>query len=1802
MRTTNTQYDMNFQKTLIGCIGAVFFSMACWSVCASPVSFDFSRGLFDGFSPFGNSPAPNTVTKDSARERGCPTITASISGSANICSGNSANLNVVISGGAGPFTVVHSGGTVANYVSNANIPVSPTANTTYSLVSVTDANGCSGSVSGSYSVKVGNLPGRFGNALAFDGTNDYVETNADITNLNNANFTIEAWVKTTSASGVGIVGLMNGNTSWEPCEKSFYIGKNGTPIYVGWGNNYIYSQKTVNDGEWHHVAVTWSYSGSGTSGTGKLYVDGIDQTSASTNHAANYPNVGTIKIGFPNYGTEAPAFFNGNIDEVRIWNTARSQAQVQSGMNIELLGNESGLVAYYDFNNGTASASNTGKTVLENRTTGSYNGTLANFSLSGGTSNWVAGNSFAIPAITGTTTFCVGDSYQLSNSVLGGAWASSNASAVSINTSGLANGLAGGSSTVSYTLVSAMGCTSSVSATVVADANTLALSSQAATASQSVCVNSPITNITYLATGNATALFSGFPTGISGNFSGNVATLSGSPSVSGTYNYTVALSTGCFRRGSLTVKNLPAKFGNALSFDGTNDYLETSSNLAPLGKGSFTIEAWVKTSGTSMGLVGVLNSNTSWEGGEKLLYVASNGTPAFVGYGDGYILSTQRINDGAWHHVAVTWNYSGSGTSGTGKLYVDGLDKTSASTSIAANYPNVGTFKIGFPNYSNEAPAFFNGSFDEVRIWNTARTLDQIQTYFNTELAGNESGLLAYYDCNLGIAGGNNSGTATATNLVASGPTATLTNFSLSGTVSNWIAGIYSDVAAIAGGLSLCNNATSQLSNATLGGVWASGNGTVGTISTAGLVTARSVGTASVSYQLTSGFGCTAASVATVTVNPDNTVALAIGSNPLNNCVNTPLANLAFSTTGATGATFSGLPSGIAGVFNAETIALSGSPTASGTFDYTVALTGGCGSVSYPGRIVVAPNNSLSLTSQGATTSQIVCANTAILDITYQASGATGAVFGGLPSGVSGSYVAGNISIKGTPSASGSFNYSVDLTGGCGTVGTTGSITANANGTWTGRSGTDWYTVANWCGLSLPTSGTDVLVPAYATNFPLVANNAVAATANNLTIQAGASLTVTGTLTIAGGIVNAGTFDAANGTIELNGAVAQSVIGSLFKDKTVSSLRINNPQGASIGPDTLYVTTALEPKSGTFTTNDRLVLRSTATKTANIGTGTGAYLSGKVVVERFLPARTARKYSLLASPVRETVRKTWQQQAYITGSGTGGTTCGQGTGNGGANDRYNSNGFDKTFLNAPSMFTYLEQAVNGSRWGSISGTGAYMEPGIGYKINIRGNRNSSTYNCANQLNASNPGAPEAVVLQSAGNVTTGNLTVALNRKSMSPFTLLGNPYPSAIDFNAFRTDNALINNNFWTYSPANNGNYSTYSNGIAVNLATGYDDASILNIASGQAFFVEANTDGNVVFKETHKSTGTMPNVRYFGNANNKLVRLRLKDAAGQSLDEVVVRFNGFGGKSFVQGWDARSIMGAGTGLFVGKGADRLAIATLAENGPNLSDTARIVMYNAGTGTYRLGFNGCEGLSGVAEIWLRDNFLDNEKLVGTDTAYDFSITADTASKSEGRFLLLFKRPAMTLPLVFMDLTATLLPEKLVRIGWTIGAPVSLKAYQVERSLDGGAFATLLEIPATDAQRYLLNDTSLPGTAITCRYRIKALSAAETTASYSPVVAVSIRPDGTTATTLNIFPNPLRPTEREIHVSGPTLSPGMYHVDVTTMEGKRIYDGSAQLGSGNFGIRLPGLPKGQYLLKLRARPNTASVYQGRFVKE
>ena len=223
--------------------------------------------------------------------------------------------------------------------------------------------------------------------LNFDGYNDFVRTNNDA-ELQLTTGTLEAWVKTTnnpSFRGIVVKQIAFG---------LFVIdGFFGTYDWVAM--NTLLTSSFIGDQTWHHVAMTFQ---SGVSMGTKLYVDGI--LKMTTTFSVNAPAGHDITIGTGNTNGDAQ-FFQGAMDEVRVWNVVRTQSEIQGAMNSELVGNETGLVAYYKFNQGTAGGNNTGLTALTDATSFGNNGTFNNFALTGNSSNFeLASSSLPVELIS----------------------------------------------------------------------------------------------------------------------------------------------------------------------------------------------------------------------------------------------------------------------------------------------------------------------------------------------------------------------------------------------------------------------------------------------------------------------------------------------------------------------------------------------------------------------------------------------------------------------------------------------------------------------------------------------------------------------------------------------------------------------------------------------------------------------------------------------------------------------------------------------------------------------------------------------------------------------------------------------------------------------------------------------------------------------------------------------------------------------------------------------------------------------------------------------------------------------------------------------------------------------------------------------------------------------------------------------------------------------------------------------------------------------------------------------------------
>lgn len=180
----------------------------------------------------------------------------------------------------------------------------------------------------------------------------------------------------------------------------------------------------------------------------------------------------------------------------------------------------------------------------------------------------------------------------------------------------------------------------------------------------------------------------------------------------------------------------------------------------------------------------------------------------------------------------------------------------------------------------------------------------------------------------------------------------------------------------------------------------------------------------------------------TITITPDATVTLRPGDNDNQTvCINNPIVNIRYDIGGSgNGGTVTGLPAGVTGTYAGGVVTITGTPTTAvgSPFTYTIVPTGPC---AFPvpaitGRITVNDDATISLTSAAGTDDQTKCINTVIDNIDYLvARGGTGATIAWTPStppGISFTPLGGgNFRIAGTPTAAGTFNYTISTAGPC---------------------------------------------------------------------------------------------------------------------------------------------------------------------------------------------------------------------------------------------------------------------------------------------------------------------------------------------------------------------------------------------------------------------------------------------------------------------------------------------------------------------------------------------------------------------------------------------------------------------------------------------------------------------------------------------------------------------------------------------------------------------------------------------------
>jgi hypothetical protein len=485
----------------------------------------------------------------------------------------------------------------------------------------------------------------------------------------------------------------------------------------------------------------------------------------------------------------------------------------------------------------------------------------------------------------------------------------------------------------------------------------------------------------------------------------------------------------------------------------------------------------------------------------------------------------------------------------------------------------------------------------------------------------------------------------------------------------------------------------------------------------------------------------------------------------------------------------------------------------------------------------------------------------------------------------------------------------------------------------------------------------------------------------------------------------------------------------------------------------------------------------------------------------------------------------------------------------------------------------------------------YITDQPGYMLFVRGDRST-------QLSSGTAAATTATTLRMKGNINTGQLNIALGTSLLigsSQFRVIGNPYPSAINFHKIIANStnasAGFADAFYVWDPTITG-----SNGVggwvamSYNSSTGVYDRNVVSsgisntgdIQSGTAFLIDySGVATSMQLNESNKSTGSNNSqFRPMAQPNQFRVSLLAKNTDNSTSvnDGLLVSFD-----------DAYSN--------AVDNADMKKIANFAENfavvneGISLvierrksflqTDTIHFKMTKMKQKNYQLEFtlddlNAPEGTTAILE----DKFLGAKTVFDLKKAsrYDFSITGNSASADAERFTLLFKRAAE------FSAIKGYLQDKNVIIEWALNEEFNLSHYEIERSADGTVFSTAETVfsKGNSTQPVAYSWTDIAPSTGNYVYRVKAVSK-NGVAVYSNKVNIKIinnRPG------MYVFSNPVTGNTIQLQMNG--MATGVYNAKLSTVSGESVADAVIhyQGGASTQLISLPAqTPAGMYLLQV-----------------
>lgn len=395
---------------------------------------------------------------------------------------------------------------------------------------------------------------------------------------------------------------------------------------------------------------------------------------------------------------------------------------------------------------------------------------------------------------------------------------------------------------------------------------------------------------------------------------------------------------------------------------------------------------------------------------------------------------------------------------------------------------------------------------------------------------------------------------------------------------------------------------------------------------------------------------------------------------------------------------------------------------------------------------------------------------------------------------------------------------------------------------------------------------------------------------------------------------------------------------------------------------------------------DTFTLLSTASRTASIGPilppANPLLVNGSVIFQRFMHAEgLIARY--ISSPVAATAAQL-QDDFPLTGSFTGSNTCGS---------------FQ---AGRPNMFTYNEiqpgNADTGYEQFPVSNVTESLLAGRGYSVYMCDPAAQITWDLTGAINKGNISLP--VTFTSTGDA------------SADGFNLVGNPYPSAIDWadpdwvktnigsSIYIMDNGLPN----TPSGSSGGSvFATYN--AALNLGTNGGER---NIAPGQAFWVQATGSNPVLIATEGVKVNAQP--IFFREAQPKdYVRIAL--VQGLYRDETIIHFRNDATTKFDPLLDSRKLPNKIFNISTFN-EDSTQMAVNCVNPSACSREFGVDINNVLPGQYTMEFTEFETFQTALKIYLIDNFTNTTTEIGEKKYYNFEITDNPMSAGSNRFVVL----------------------------------------------------------------------------------------------------------------------------------------------------------------------------------------------------